>query len=173
LKKPNPWDDPESIDIAYNPEEWIIPAQDEHGHSSREVVRMLPVMDREMDILIQQKKFPYKTKSDLMRHAIMIHLRRLHVVDPSLETHFMVHLETAIQLLADDAVKSRTEDLFRDLEERIQHHQEAGDLGEAIRLAVIVRDKLKAAQDSAWKRRYIKRFHQRYGSLLNGEAGPV
>lgn len=67
------------------PDSFIIPAGDDRGHSTRLQFRCSPAYGRRIDEVVQSRKFPYKTHSDLLRHALDIHLKYLNELEPELE----------------------------------------------------------------------------------------
>ena len=67
------------------PDSFIIPAGDDRGHSTRLQFRCSPAYGRRIDEVVQFRKFPYKTHSDLLRHALDRHLKYLDEEAPELE----------------------------------------------------------------------------------------
>ncbi|MDA2934029.1 hypothetical protein MYX82_06770 [Acidobacteria bacterium AH-259-D05] len=63
---------------------FIIPAGDDRGHSTRLQFRCSPAYGRRIDEVVQSKKFPYKTQSDFLRHALDRHLKYLNDLEPDL-----------------------------------------------------------------------------------------
>ena len=67
------------------PDSFIIPAGDDRGHSTRLQFRCSPAYGRRIDEVVHSRKFPYKTHSDLLRHALDRHLKYLNEEAPELE----------------------------------------------------------------------------------------
>ena len=67
------------------PDSFIIPAGDDRGHSTRLQFRSSPAYGRRIDEAVHSRKFPYKTHSDLLRHALDRHLKYLDELEPELE----------------------------------------------------------------------------------------
>ncbi len=67
------------------PDSFIIPAGDDRGHSTRLQFRCSPAYGRRIDEVVHSRKFPYKTHSDLLRHALDRHLKYLDELEPELK----------------------------------------------------------------------------------------
>lgn len=67
------------------PDSFIIPAGDDRGHSTRLQFRSSPAYGRRIDEAVHSRKFPYKTHSDLLRHALDRHLKYLDEEAPELK----------------------------------------------------------------------------------------
>ena len=62
---------------SLDPAGFRIPASDAKGHSIRKYFRVMPVLSNAMGIIMSSKAFPYKTEAELIRHAIMRHIKWL------------------------------------------------------------------------------------------------
>jgi len=49
---------------------FIIPSKDANGNTERLQCRITPSMARQMSIILASKFFPYRTQSDIIRHAL-------------------------------------------------------------------------------------------------------
>ena len=157
-------------DGSYNPDEFIIPAQDERGHSVRETVRVSAELERDIDIIIQSRHFPYRTKGDLLRHAVVRHLEWLHVIEPGFPKHLLSAHLAQLDLLREEEMRVTAHQVFKRLHDQVEAYLACGEPGEARRVAATVRSRLSGVADSAWKRRFEARFLRQYGALMNGEA---
>ena len=169
---PNSWKDAEfsQEELEYSQEEWLIPARDGQGFSSRTFFRLSPTMERAMSIVIQHKVFPYKTVSDLIRHGLYRHLGFLFKLEPTIRKHHMGALEAIAELVRDDIHRSDMEEVFNGLGRRIEHHIDKGDMGEVYRLAALVKSQIKVLEESAWKTRYMEKFNRQFKGLGSGGA---
>ncbi len=77
--------DPNDFANHAQPDSFIIPAGDDRGHSTRLQFRCSPAYGRRIDEVVQSRKFPYKTHSDLLRHALDRHLKYLNELEPELK----------------------------------------------------------------------------------------
>jgi hypothetical protein len=53
----------------------IPPAATKYGHSASVSAKLTPELFREIQAHVQSGRFPYRTNSDLMRHALYLHMR--------------------------------------------------------------------------------------------------
>lgn len=161
--------EPVRPDGTYNLEEFIIPAQDEKGHSVREVIRISAELERDIDIIVQSRKFPYKTRSDLLRHAVIKHLEWLHVLEPGFPKHLLSAHLAQMDMLKEEEMRLASHLVFKKLHDQVEAYLASGEPGEARRVAATIRSRLNGVADSAWKRRFEARFLRQYMDLLNGE----
>jgi len=161
--------------MEYSQEEWMIPARDTNGFSNRTYFRLSPAMERAMSVVIQNKSFPYRTTSDLIRHALYRHLGFLHKLEPTMPKHYYGALDAIAEVVRDDEHRTEMESVFDTLGKRIEHHLNIGDLGEAYRLAALVKSRIAVLEPSAWKDRYQNKFVRQFKGLMIGrrEANPV
>lgn len=149
-------------------DEWYVPAVDSKGHSVREYVRLPPGMSRAIDEILQSGDTPYKTRSDLIRHAVDVHLNYLHGILPHVTKTYTGALKVMAEVVRDDEYRSDTEKLFRTLQERIDKYLEQGDVPEAVRVIGICKRELANIEDSGWKRRFLEKFNRRFHQYLRG-----
>jgi len=156
---------------GYNIDEFLQPAADERGHSVRETVRVSPELERELDVIVQSRVFPYRTRGDVMRHALIRHLDWLHILEPGFPKHLIAAHMAQMDLLREEEMRLASHQVFKRLQEMVEGYLAAGEVGEARRVAAMVRSRLDGVADSAWKRRFEARFLRQYRSLLDGEPG--
>lgn len=156
--------------------DWLVPSHDEKGHSERENVRFTPGMMRAMQIIVEGGKTPYRTKSDLVRHAVRNHLLGLEQMQPRTGRHFLVGLRISQQVAQDESYREELEKLFSQMERNIKYHLSRGEVGEATRQAGMLWQQFSHVAESPWKRQAAQRFLYQYGYLLgwrpNGAEPP-
>lgn len=63
--------------------DWTIPpAGNKYGHSASIAAKLPPELYREIQAFVQSGRFPYKTNSDLVRHAVLLQCRALAEMEP-------------------------------------------------------------------------------------------
>ena len=107
-------DAPDDLDLRYSTEEWLSVAQDEHGHSTRMDIRISPHMAREIQLIVQSKRFPYRTPNDFFVHAAYRNLYFLHELENDMPRHILSAMETNTEMLRDDLMMTqiRSHSLF-------------------------------------------------------------
>ena len=91
-----------------------IPAANKYGHSATLSCKVLPEMAVEIQALVQSGRFPFRTNSDLMRHALDSSIRELNDSEPGIinrdATELMQEIVTRerrdneLSLMAEEAV---------------------------------------------------------------------
>lgn len=113
--------------VKLTEDDWLVPATDAKGHSSKMQFRLPPAMARAIQELVQSPKTAFRTDDDFCRFAAWLALRmlqsRMNVLPPSV-------------LMAADAVIRVVRD-----------HEHAQMVYEAIRMAVAMCDRLVADGD--------------------------
>lgn len=66
----------------FNPDEFIVPSQDENGKSESVTLRIPARWLVEMDGIVMRHKFPFQTRNDMVRHALMREFGYLASLDP-------------------------------------------------------------------------------------------
>ena len=160
--------DPESGEIPLDElDTFIIRATDEKGTSVRQSLNMPPLMERDIAIIIRSGRFPYLRESDFIRHACVRHINWLSSIRQSLPKTMVPQLDVMMELCRDDEMRSRTEEVFTRIEQRVAHHLSRGDNGEVIRLVNLLKVKLEAVDvSSSWRRDFALEFNSRYAMYL-------
>lgn len=158
-------------DGKYEPDEWLVPAQDSKGHSVRELVRVPPGLAFDLDVLVKSGRFPYRTASDLIRHAILRHVRRLQIDEPDLGLHYLNTLQMIQDLCTESTYRNEQEKTFHEIRDQVEALVNSGRTGEAMRMGAKAKAYLDQTQDSPWKRRSLERFRVDFTKIL--KAGSV
>src|SRR5580692_8922165 len=87
--------------LIYSPEEFLCPGQDDHGASVRLTFRCPPQMERALEILRDHKAFPYKTVSDIVRHAVHRHLAYCYLIEDGMPRHILSALDAVLEVCRD------------------------------------------------------------------------
>ncbi len=147
-----------------NNEEYHIPASDTKGHSARQHFRCIPAMSRMVEQVVQAKKFPYRTKGDLLRHALHRHMNWLNKQEPMPSIGGQV--AAILEIMRDEEMNNDFSLVFAKLDDRINHHLQAGDKNEAVRLILIIKGHIGSMPDGFWKRKYEGKLEDKYGKLV-------
>lgn len=147
----------------YDPADFIIPATDAKGHSERAQCRVMPAEDRALDVILASKKFPFRSKGDIMRWSIYQGIRRLERMEdvPSV-TH---QVDAIVLVLRDEQFNHDFMATFEALGAVIQKHLANGAQGEARRLVTLVKDKIQKMPEGHWRDKYLGTLEERYGHI--------
>lgn len=159
-------DGPQVI-AKYNPADFVIAAQDHQGHSERLWCRVQPMHDRQVDIVVRSKKFPFRTKGDIIRWCIVRGLKVLEVMEPDVRG-FMQQADAINEILRDEMYMQEFMGLFEQLHKTVMTHISMNAQGEAIRLVAQVKAKIDLIEgEPHWKRKCQDILAERFGHLLN------
>lgn len=163
-----------SFSDKYAPEDFIVPAQDTKGQSARLWARVQPDYDRQLDVIVGQRRFPFQTKGDVVRWALKEGLKRLAKMEP---VGMMVNQMDAVdELIRSARFRHEFVQRFNDLSATVQMCMADNELGEARRLIITIRRKLESAEtgsqvDEHWKKRYLKTLDEKFGHIIEGTKG--
>lgn len=150
---------------AIDPAQFRVPASDTKGHSTRFFFRAQPGHGKQLEAIIQSKKFPYRTKGDLLRHAFVRHLRWLDSLEeiPSVTAE----VDAIMELMRNDEFAADFSAMFEKMGELISYHMGHGAVGEARRLLLTIMAHVRRMPDGYWRDKYYSDINSRYGHILS------
>lgn len=159
-------------EYKYDWDEFVIPSRDQKGMSSRAIFRIQPGHQRQAEIFLASRRFPYRTIGDLFRHAIDRHLKYLQSLEPG-DLSMLGAVDQISYMIRDDQFWGEMEGVFKSMADRTQMYLDRGDYGDARRIMAQIRTAIDDIPDYQWRVRYRQRFTQQFGSFLTpGEAAP-
>ena len=164
-----PRQDPGSPGSGFNPEDFRVPANDTQGHSEREWFRIQPGHDRQIDTIVGGRVFPYRSKGDLIRHAVVRHLIWLETLAPIPSVTKQV--DAIIEIVREEEFNSDFKDVFERLSERVGGYMAQGQVSQARSLVSRVRDNIDRMPPGLWRDQYLSEIHSRWGSLFEMNTG--
>ena len=148
----------------FNSADFRVAASDTRGHNRRCEFRAQPGHIRQVEEIISSRKFPYRQRGDLYRHALLVHLRVLERMAPVNSTTAKVDL--ILECMRDDENAADFRDSFNKLGERIAYHQHRGAEGEVRRLVLFTQRAIFAMPDGYWRDAYLKEIKGSYGKWM-------
>jgi hypothetical protein len=149
--------------------EFIIPANDHHGHNERLWCRVPPGLMRQMVNAASSGAFPYKGEySALVRHAIVKHLKWLETLAP-IES-VLKQVEAINELAREDAFYQDFTEVFDKVGSNISRHISEGRVGMAKGLLRRVAGRIEDMPMGDWQEMYELEFNRRFGHVLEGQA---
>jgi hypothetical protein len=149
----------------YSPSDFVIPAQDHQGHSERLFCRAMPLIERQCDVVVRSRKFPFKTKGDLIRWAIVRALKHLDRLEPM--PGLLGRIDALNAVMKDEVYFHEFNAFFDNLQKVINQHIGAKAETEAIRLVAIVKADLMKVEEPHWRDKALGELKQRFGYLLD------
>lgn len=150
--------------------DFIIPASDSKGHSARQWYRCHPGVDRQMSVIIASKKFPYRTKGDLMRHAVMRHVAWLHHQNP-VEGSTFADLDFIIETGKEIEMETRIQERLRDIEDIVKRLVDGGQIPAARRVIATAVMKIEGMAEGFRREEIMEAVVGKWGHLLRGDKG--
>ena len=147
--------------------DWRVPASDQKGHSERLWFRCQPSLAAMCDQVVASRKFPYRTKGDLLRHALNSHLKWLQTQGASCSVAGQV--DTVMEVLRDEEYHADFLAVFDKLSERVAAHLAVGAQEEAARLIKVVQKHVASMPEGYWRDRYERTLRERHGQFLEGQ----
>lgn len=151
-------------DTDYDPSQFRVPASDTKGHNARVWARCQPGHAQQLEHILQSKKFPYRCKGDILRHALLRHLIWLESLEPMRSVTGQV--DAILEVLRDEEFASDFRSLFDKLGERISSHIGQGAEGEARRLILSAIHAIDQMPEGYWKEKYKSEVDSRWGYLI-------
>lgn len=173
-RTPRPVDEPSAVERAgnkggYDPAHFIVPASDTKGHGVRRDFRLSVSMDREVDVIVNSKLFPFSDRSDLFRWCIKEGLARLNDMD-EIPNSVWGQAEAAIEITRELVHQKQYEGTFLQLEEAIQGYRSVGAFTEIRKMYARVQANFQNMPEGFWRTHYLGELARRYGPLVDPRA---
>ena len=151
---------------------FVIPARDDKGIGVPIILHVPPYLERQIEIVVASRRFPYLKAADFIRHACVRHLAWLIGIRLSLPRHMHVTMSTVSDILRDEEFRHQVEHAFTRMDRLVGDHVNRGDKMEAIRLYVRVRSRVVESTQGLWKDRFLEQLDAKYNHLLAVEKRP-
>lgn len=148
----------------YDPADFIIPAQDAKGHSERVYASIQPGDSRSLDIIRESRRFPFRTKGDIIRWAIHQGIKQLEAMEDVPSVSAQVDMIAA--LVREEQFNSEYEHTFDQMAGVINRHMSNGAYGEVRRVIAHARAMMDRMPDGYWKDRYLGTLDDRFERQL-------
>ena len=158
-------DNVDNVDI--DPREFTIPATDNKGHSERVWARITPGHDRQISVVLNSHWFPYRSRGDIVRHALQKHLAWLETLAPV--PSISAQVDAINEIMRDEEFNREFDEVISKLSEQVGHYLSMGNVGKARGLVSRVLSKVEMMPDSEWKDSYQKTISDRFGQLVDGK----
>lgn len=127
------------------------------------------MQDRQIDIIFGSRKFPFRSKGDLMRWCIKTGVERLEEMEPS-RGSVIAQVEAMMTVLRDEQLNHSFLTVFQTMNTTIGMHVAAGADGEARRVIALMRGQIMKMDSGYWRDRYLRELDEKFGRLMTGEG---
>ena len=148
--------------------DFVIPVSDKNGHNGTEGFKCQYAYSRRIDVILATKKFPYSTRSDVLRHALHRHLDWLSEIEPEIPN--MASLELVNDIIKAAAAEREFTSSFEGLCKEVQSMQNKGATEEAQRMVKNALRQAKQMNPSYWTGWYIQQIEEKFAALLKKES---
>jgi hypothetical protein len=145
-----------------DPEDFHVPVSDSQGHSDRIQFRCMKQIKAMVMEIVQTKQFPYRTDSDLYRHAIVRHLHWLTDLG-YLGQNTIFTIEAINQIMRDDELHQGFLSSISMLQDRVAYHRANQDEESVAYMISAVKEEVEKLPEGRWKRRYKEEIERRFG----------
>lgn len=148
-------------------DEFVIPGSDDKGRKVTVTFNVHPALDRQIDVILASRRFPYANKKDLFRHAVARHCGFLLDIRTKVPRHFMAMFDLDLEIVKDDEASTKMEQVLLALSSSVDEHVQRGEHSEAIRLISQIQQNLSRLKPSTWQKKFSERFFSRYAGWLH------
>ena len=149
----------------YNLKDFVFPASDPGGVSARLQFRCSPGYARRVDIIVHSRRFPYKTPTDIYRHALDRHLKWLSELEPGLPLDLPT-LEVVNKITREQRERQQFMKSFAELKPTLFDLIGAGAEGEAARIVGEVLTEVQRMEPGHWRDKFLEEVTRHFGHLL-------
>lgn len=147
-------------------ENFNVPANDEQGHGVRMWMRVPPSLAQQANNIVSSRNFPYRNVGELIRHALVRHMRWLNAISPVPMSSLMAQTEAIIEVCTRDEFNARFAEVMRRVTEMINRYVVEGEVAEARKLLLSIERKIKGIPETYWRKRYLKELWRQHGDIL-------
>lgn len=148
------------------PAQFRVPSVDSKGHTVRAWASVQPMHLQTIDILVQSKKFPYRTRGDFIRHALVRHIHWLEKIYQPLNS-VTGALDAMNALLRDAEFRQEFREFFGKLKKQIKSLIAEGDEQAARKLVLEVMRCIADMPDGYWRDKYTAEVNEEFKELLD------
>ena len=153
-----------------NLDQFRTPATNRKGFSDTLSVKVPPEASNLVGAYVESATYPYRNKSELVRHAIVEHLKWLDEnCDATNKTKTMLRqFLMSNQLLVQEDILRDFQATFAKMSETVQAHINDGEMGRARVLLHELRGHMDEMPAGYWKTKCRKEFDTRFAHILKG-----
>jgi hypothetical protein len=151
---------------------FVIPARDDKGIGVPITLHIPPYLERQIEIIVASRRFPYLKVADFARHAFTRHCGWLTGLRLSFPKHMHSTMSTVFDAFRDAEFESQAELCFGHMDRLVSTHIARGERVEAIRLYIRIRTRIQESGDSTWRDRFLREMDKKYSHLMATERRP-
>jgi hypothetical protein len=145
---------------------WNIPGSDTKGHSVKKAFRITPQLEMQIEMVLNSKKFPYRTEAELLRHALVKLLKHLDKKE-SPKDSIMPQIMNIINTVRREEENREFSDVIGKVVNEVSALIAAGNGGRAKDLLEKVLENVDQIQDVYWKEKYKNEIVSKVGHTFS------
>jgi hypothetical protein len=157
----------------YDVEQFQIPATDARGHTTRAQCYIQPGHDRQIDEILGNRRFPFRTKGDLIRWCIVRGLERLLAMESDIPDSYMSQVDAMLDVLRDTEFQQSFDSTIQIMTTRITSLLGEGAQNEARRVVSQMLHKVGQMKEGYWRDKWDAKVRGTWGYLLDGPGVPI
>lgn len=142
-----------------DPAQFRVSGTDSKGHSNRVWANIQPVHLNAIDILVQSNNFPYRTRGDLIRHALIRHMHWLERIHKPLNS-VTGAVNAMNAMLRDAEFRSEFVEMIGKIVKQVEDLVNEEDIPAARKLLLNIMRELATMPDGYWKDKYEKTLRE-------------
>lgn len=142
--------------------DWMHPPADDKGHSSKVSLKVQPMIARQCEIAVGSKYFPYRSISDLVRHAIHRHLTWLMAFNNRVPS-IMAQADAILEIIRNDEIIQDQQTVLAKMQSLVENHLAMGDLVSAQRVCTSALATIDSMPVGVWRDNYRANFMHLFG----------
>uniref|UniRef100_A0A6M3XWQ3 Uncharacterized protein n=1 Tax=viral metagenome TaxID=1070528 RepID=A0A6M3XWQ3_9ZZZZ len=150
-----------------DPAQFRISATDTKGHTARKWYNIQPMHSQMMAVLMEAKKFPYRTIGEFTRHAIVRHIHWLESIHQPIKS-VTGALDASNAVLRDMEFRSEFKYFIEKLDKQVNILVDEGDIGAARKLVLEVLRHIEDMPEGYWRDKYLGQIRKGHAKLLEG-----
>lgn len=157
----------DDAETNYPLSEWMVPATDSHGHSAKVFTRVPPAYKSLIGSILQSKRYPWETESDLVRVAVH---RLLNEVAKDLKRPDITSQQALLNSLVEMASREMEYNHFKETLEKLNQTVSElianGAQPMAKKMIRAVAEQVEKFEETYWRERYETELVSRFKTIM-------
>lgn len=154
------------VEQFYDPDSFVIPAQDTKGHKDRLQFYAQPGHVNQVATIVASRKFPFRTRGGLMRWCLDLGLKRLEQIDESIPG-VTSQVDAIIEVVRWEQFQREMNQVLERLSALASDLVAKGDEDEAKRVILKTRRFISKMPEGYWRNRWVREIKERFSYILD------
>jgi hypothetical protein len=150
--------------VKRDPGGFIVPARDHQGHTVRVFCSIQPTIDHEIDCIMSSHNWPFKTKGDFIRWAIVDGVRKMETMEP-VRGSMAIVAETILEACRSAQLWLKFRSSLETTEQTVKSMIDGGSEQEALKLLSKLHSEVLKMDEDAWRGQYLEEFEKKFGHV--------